>query len=401
MPNLAEDQECMDDFFETHHYGCVEDVSQAHDADFAEAQHPRGQPANSGQFSEVASAHEQSSVAHGTKAAGHLVQAAATAATPAISDAHWNAHLAHTTAQTAHLHAANAHKDGKPDAHAFSHLAIAASETAKPLSQALKSDQEIEQDFETKIKSSFPAAVSEYNTRPDSENGKIINTDTARELSPDYLKDRTKSKAVHEPASQFCKDLYAQKLLEAPKPGERPLVLFTAGGTGAGKSSAIQASPDITAAKNAAQIIYDTNMNGYESSKLKIEQALQAGKLASVVLVARDPADALVHGALPRAERQRHEFGTGRTVPLAEHIKTHLGALASIKQLIVHYADDPRVEFHVFDNSYGKGNAKQMPLAWLSKLAYTNIEERCKTALENEHASGRISDETYRGFRDY
>lgn len=346
--------------------------------------------------------HEQASAAHAVKAAQHLTNAASTAEqNPGLSDAHWAAHLAHTTAQTEHLHAAGKHRNGDPTATAHSHTAIAGSETAKALSQPLKSDQEIGQELEAKIKNNFPAAVAEYAARPESQNGKVINTDTARELSPDYLKDRTKSKAVHEPASQFCKDLYAQKLQGSPKSGERPVVLFTAGGTGAGKSTAIQVSPDLAGTSKTAQIIYDTNMNGFDSARQKMDQALQANKHVTVALVLRDPEDALVNGALPRAERQRQEFGTGRTVPLTEHIRTHIGALQTIKQLAVHYADDPRVEFHVLDNSYGKGKARPMPLAALGKVQYNNIEERCKTALEKEHDEGRISDEAYRGFRDY
>lgn len=261
-----------------------------------------------------------------------------------------------------------------------------------PAAGLTKTDAQIGADLQAKIARDFDAAVVEYSSLPDAGGGKILNTDTARELSPDYLADRTKSAAVHEPASQFIKDLYARKLQEQPGPGESSLVLFTAGGTGAGKTSAL--SPLV----GQAQIVYDTNMNGYASSRLKIEQALQAGKDVTIVLVARDPEDALVNGALPRAENQRRKFGTGRTVPLAEHIKTHIGAVETVNRLAAEFAGHPNVRIRVVDNSLGKGKAQEKPLPWLADLRYNDIEQRVRAALESEYAAGRIAAETYRGF---
>lgn len=256
----------------------------------------------------------------------------------------------------------------------------------------------IEADLRRRIASDFDQAVRDYSALKDSAGGKILNTDTARELSPYYLKDRTLSAAVHEPASQFVKDLYAKKLTEAPGPGELPLVMFTAGGTGAGKTSAVKGLPAVQAIADSAQIIYDTNMNGYASSKSKIEQALAAKKSVTIVMVSRDPEDALVNGALPRAENQRKEFGSGRTVPLAEHIKTHMGALETVNKLADEYGSDPRVTIRVIDNSLGKGQQVERDTAWLAGVKYNEAAQRVAAALEREREAGRISVETYRGF---
>lgn len=266
-----------------------------------------------------------------------------------------------------------------------------------PLSPA---DKAIESRLEAKISADFPGCVAEYGALKDAEGGKVLNTDTARELSPDYMKDRTKSAAVHEPASAFIKRMYAQKLKEEPGPGEEPMVLFTAGGTGAGKSTAIQNISDVAGLKKRAQIVYDTNMNGYESSKAKIDQALEAGKAVSIAMVVRDPEDALINGALPRAEGQRVKFGTGRTVPLREHIKTHIGAIETVQRLAAEYADNPAVHFRIIDNGLGKGNAQERGLAWLSQQKYNDVEQRVSAALEREYEAGRISPETYRGFAE-
>lgn len=277
-------------------------------------------------------------------------------------------------------------------------LESATRKAEKKPTQLSAEDLAIETRFAAKLAGDFEAAVSEYAQLPDSGGGKILNTDTARELSPDYMADRTKSAAVHEPASQFIKDLYARKLKEAPGPGESPMVLFTAGGTGAGKTSALAGLPALAPMVGQAQIVYDTNMNGYASSRLKIEQALQAGKEVRIVLVARDPVDALVNGALPRAEGQRRKFGTGRTVPVGEHIKTHIGAVETVNRLVDEFAGHPNVKTRVVDNSLGKGMAEEKPTAWLADLRYNDIEQRVRAALESEYAAGRISAETYRGF---
>lgn len=243
----------------------------------------------------------------------------------------------------------------------------------------------------------YAKAVEAYRQRPDSAEGRIISTDVARELSPDYLANRTLSADVHEPASQFTKRYYADRLREPHGPDD--YVLFTAGGTGAGKTSALrQAGADLS---EHAQIIYDTNMNRLRSSEEKINQALASGRQVRIAYVYREPEEALVNGALPRAERQRGEFGSGRTVPLQEHYNTHVGAQATMRALAAHYEGDPRVQFVGIDNSRGAGNAIHVPLDLLVERQHNeDLMQRLRMALDEEHAKQRISPETYHGFRE-
>ena len=64
------------------------------------------------------------------------------------------------------------------------------------------------------------------------------NTDEARELSPEYSasnEGRTElAVAVHEAASYLTREVYRRTLEEPVPEGKLPLVVFTAGGTGAG-----------------------------------------------------------------------------------------------------------------------------------------------------------------------
>lgn len=239
----------------------------------------------------------------------------------------------------------------------------------------------------------FPGARQAYEMLDDplagsSADGRILNTDLARELSPEYRADRTLSAAVHEPASWFIKQLYAQKLAEAP---EGSAVTFTAGGTGAGKSTAIDTIAEVREIVRRSAIVYDTNMNKLASSVEKIEAALAAGKRVNLIYVHRNPVEALVQGALPRAMRM------GRTVPLAEHLRTHVGAAEVIGQLADRYKGHPRVVVSVIDNTRGKNKAALSDLSLPAREDYNGLREQLQSALETERAAGRISEAVYRG----
>lgn len=239
-------------------------------------------------------------------------------------------------------------------------------------------------------------AEAEYNALKDTRGGKVLSVDAARELSPDYLKNRTLSADVHEPASAFIKRQYAKKLAEAPKAGEEPEVIFNAGGTGAGKTTGLDL---LKGEADHAQIIYDTNMDSFGSSVTKIEQALKAGKAVKILYTFRDPLEALRKGALTRAMRQEGTFGSGRTVPLESHIKTHKGSRATVEKLIEKYHGDERVQIRVIDNSRGRGNAVVSSLEKLPGVDYTQLREKALQVLDEEHAAGRISEPVYQGFK--
>lgn len=248
-----------------------------------------------------------------------------------------------------------------------------------------------------KVTENRQAAIEEYNAINDedvgsSEGGRVLNTDLARELSTIYKSDRSKSADVHEEASRFIKELYEEKLSQPTPEGRMPVVLFTAGGTGAGKSSALK-SPAVKNAYDAAEIVYDTNMNKLESSVKKIEQALKAGREVRIVYTYRDPVEALSSGALPRAEKM------GRTVPLNAHAETHTGASKTIRELQQKYADEPRVAIIAVDNSRGKGNQELVSLDKLPVVEDNFLLERLSNELESQYQTGKISERTYHGTR--
>lgn len=260
-------------------------------------------------------------------------------------------------------------------------------QVAEPTPQQTK---EIEQRFQRQIESDPAKAERDYRERFTQNGVLVLNTDNARELSPDYsasLESRAMlSSAVHEPASSLVKDIFKRELTKPPERG-RDVVVFTGGGTGAGKTRTIENLP----LTDDAGLIFDTNLNSFASADSKIQQTLKAGRRVVVAAVYRDPVVALTEGALPRAEK------IGRTVPLTSHAETHVGFADAIPKLASKYKDDPRVKVLIIDNTGAKGEQRLGSLDLVKPQDYNSLLQRLKDATEAEYKAGRISERTYKG----
>lgn len=254
---------------------------------------------------------------------------------------------------------------------------------AKDLSPEMR---EIETRFGKNITENYTKLSKDY----DEKFGKVLNTDNARELSNDYNDDRTMSAAVHEPSSEFIKRRYAEKLAETPKTNK---ILFTAGGTGAGKSTSIRDAVD-QKFEDDYDLIYDTNLNTLNSSKEKIEQAIASGRDVVIGYVHNDPVSSLENAA-KRAMRM------GRTVPLESHIATHVGSPKVLLQLAEDFKDNPKVGFFVIDNTHGKGNAKEADLDLIKKIQYneTELKNELNEKLTQLYENGKINEKIFKGFK--
>jgi len=272
-----------------------------------------------------------------------------------------------------------------------------------PLVNALKNVSIQDKAF-SRLANNYPEMVQQYGEiaakHADTNGGRILNTDSARELFPEYQANRTLSAEVHEPASTFIKKLYQDKLANPTPEGLDPHVVFTAGGTGAGKTSAMQSIVKNVPEINRAEMVYDTNMNTFHSADQKMQDALKSGRKVTLLYTYRDPVDALINGALPRAIRMEQAAGSGRTVPLSEHLKTHVGSRNTIEELATKYKNDPNVNIHIIDNSLGKNIAPiETSLDKLPQLEENVVKENLKNALEQQ--KNNISPAIYSGTKDY
>jgi hypothetical protein len=284
-------------------------------------------------------------------------------------------------------------------------------ERGKALSPA---ERKVEARFAEYLEKHADEAIARYQEKF----GNVLNADNARELSSDYspggveakdfksIKARaTWSRAVHEPASALVKEIYRRELKKPASPNQLDRVVFTSGGTAAGKSTAITSVAQIANLVRAAQIIYDSTLSSWPSADKKITQALEAGKTVSIVHIYRDPVEAFVNGALSQPDR------IGRTVPVEVFLQTHIGAPRVFLQIAKKYSGEPRLAISVIDNSRGRGNAVVANLDFVRRMAnkYTpgELREKVLRALEDAYEKGKrrekggISETVYRAFKGH
>lgn len=204
--------------------------------------------------------------------------------------------------------------------------------------------------------------VKDYEARVTKEYGTphVITADESKYILPDYEGKRAPD--YHESASGIAKYMYDKKLIERKGQGNNT-VLFTAGGTGSGKTTALRKSGvDF----KEYSIIYDTNLTG-ESAAGKIQKALDNGYKVEIKYVQRDPVKAFEEGVLPRVRTR------DRIVTIDEHIARHK-ALDNVIDIKEKFGDKVNVQFT--DNTRGADNSIDVSLDNLPKFTYNDNELR-------------------------
>jgi hypothetical protein len=265
---------------------------------------------------------------------------------------------------------------------------VAIEEASIPRTPAgrLAPDQvQVEMRFAREIAADPEGMLARYDALPEADGGRVINTDVARELSTDYVADRARHAAsVHEPASWLMTEKYDRALKVADQHNR---FTFLAGGGGSGKGTATQLASDWFAQSST---IVDTTLSNERSSLAKIAAALDAGKKVQIVMVLREPVDAMMQGVVPRAVR------SGRTVPLRAFLDAHEGANRTVRKVAQQYEGDERVNVRVVDNRGGPGTARVADLSVLDEVDYNGLEQTLLAQLKAEHEAGRIPPEIYR-----
>ena len=178
--------------------------------------------------------------------------------------------------------------------------------------------------------------------------GRYVNTDTVRELFPEYLSDRTKNSVlVHEASSAVTKVVLEKLMAEPVAPGRDPVVMFTAGAPGSGKTTAVKAH--LKDVSNRADITYDGTLSNPATADRLIGAALNSGRDVHIVFV-DTPLTTAFTRAVERSVRQVHKFGSGRVPPISEIVGMYQripAGLASLAERWPQEIADGRVRLDV------------------------------------------------------
>jgi hypothetical protein len=254
-----------------------------------------------------------------------------------------------------------------------------------------KAHQLVEAKFADELKNKLEEKEKEYKAKFHN----VLGGDNAKELSEDYMKDPIElSETVHEPASGFIKYLY-NKELNTPVPSDQDnVVVFTAGGSGAGKTTGITQFGDLGDLTKKANIVYDTTMSSFKSADHKIQQAIKHDRDVVVLYVYRGLEDSFTNGVIPRMKK------IGRAIPYYAHVENHISSLETIKKLTERYKDNDQVTIQLIDNSGGFGNARIMTPEEVGKIKFEEPAQHEKNILAEIHKqkqNGQITEKQYRG----
>lgn len=220
-----------------------------------------------------------------------------------------------------------------------------------------------QKDSQNYLLNNIPTATKNYTALVTKEFGtpNVIAGDVAKNVIPGHTP--TQSDNYHEAASSFVKYLYDKKLAANKGQGNNT-VMFLSGGTGAGKTSSLRSTTG--EGIKDYPIVYDTNLDSVKSATSKIQKALDNGYKVNIVYAQRDPVTAFEKGVIPRTRKE------GRTVPLDQHMKTHMNALPTLEKLKEKFGD--QIEVHYIDNTGERGTSHFSTLENLPKFSYTKEE---------------------------
>jgi hypothetical protein len=221
-----------------------------------------------------------------------------------------------------------------------------------PRQQGLsKADQKVEDASIRKYLENKDQLQSEYIAA----NKNVANTDLARPLFTGEGYKGRNSAAVQEASSAIVKDVWRSLLKNDGN------AYIYAGGSGVGKSSAINGL--IPEASSKAAAILDGNLSKISVATDRLKEVADAGKNATFVYVYREPVDAWVNGVIKRMNDNEAEGG--RVVPMSEFLKNHPGSYETAKHLLNNGAD-----IRLIDNSLGAGKADFMTPEKFSSIQY-------------------------------
>jgi hypothetical protein len=206
-----------------------------------------------------------------------------------------------------------------------------------------RDEQHVRLRFERQVRHRFSRLCTIYQEMKGVE-GRIINTDMAKELCPEYSaspRGRIRySGCAYGPAKEFAEKLFD---LWVSHP-QTKYVVFLAGGAGSGKSSAITTGSQNSTLFEREYLIVDGTLSSFDVAVRQIQRSLSENKVVLVSYVYCPLGNAL-NWAIRRALER------GRTVSLHAFAGTHIASQRTVLRVFERYRVDSRVVIRVIDNS--------------------------------------------------
>lgn len=240
-------------------------------------------------------------------------------------------------------------------------------------------ERRIEGTFYAAIRNNEKALIEKYQET----NGNIIDPDSVKKLDPRFAKDSSLAAAVHEPSSYLSKVIWKNALEKKAAAGDTSATMFTAGGSGSGKSESEKMARKLLGLKDDA-LTFDSVLGNFKSATDKINQTLDITKGDVDIVYTNASLDLAVMLNMKRS----------RTVRLDTQLDAHIKASENIKKLAEHYKDNPRVNFTVVNNNTGdppyltEGKLDQVP-NYTDRAA---MRERMVSFAKKVVSEGRIQD---------
>jgi hypothetical protein len=224
-----------------------------------------------------------------------------------------------------------------------------------------------------------------------SKKGKVVNTDEFRKYFIDDGYNGANAASVQEPASELGKKAFIEALQNEGK-----YATMFAGGSGAGKTSAIKQIDSLKGLMDDSAAILDGNLSKYSSAIKRIKEANNAGKKVPIIYVYREPVDSMINGVVKRSLNNADE--AGRIVPTKITADNHIGSWETVNKL----SKEGKVDVFVIDNSLGAKNAKITTLNKLrDKVNYQSVEKLTKkfnNEIKKLYEEGTITKEQYKNY---
>ena len=218
--------------------------------------------------------------------------------------------------------------------------------------------------------------------------GNVLNTDSAKTLIPGYVpSDLSSDTSTHKQASEPVTRLFG-RWLKTKKGAGNGSVIFTGGGTGAGKSSILAMEG------NKADFVFDSTMTSLDAARKSIQQVIDNGQDPIILFTYREPVDAWVNGIQKRVNEGGH------VVSPETFARTHVESRKNALLLAEEFGD--RIVVKVYENTFGK-QPRQISLDelrakkdWTKEEILSEIEKHDRATQSGTRTGNRPDDGTGR-----